>query len=138
MDAKGRLAIPAKVRDQLVADCGGQLVITAHPQERCLLVYPEPQWTQLMPQIKKLPNMTKSTRLLQRLLLGYATPMELDANGRVLLPSTLRDYARLQKSLMLVGQGDKLELWSEEEWYSWIDSAGSEDEFSAEVQALNI
>ncbi|MDX9874829.1 MAG: division/cell wall cluster transcriptional repressor MraZ [Spongiibacteraceae bacterium] len=138
MDAKGRLAIPAKVRDQLAADCGGRLVVTAHHQERCLLIYPEPQWELLMPQVQKLPNMTKGARLLQRLLLGYATPLEMDANGRILLSPTLRDYAGLEKALMLVGQGQKLELWSEEAWFRWLDEAGEDEELPAEAQALNI
>lgn len=138
MDAKGRLAIPAKVRDQLVADCGGRLVITAHHQERCLLVYPEPEWDQLLPKIQKLPNITRGARLLQRLLIGYATPMELDGNGRILLPSTLRDYAGLEKTLMLVGQGHKLELWSETGWFGWLGEAGAGGDLPEEALTLNI
>src|SRR5690606_12663202 len=135
MDAKGRLAIPARVRDDLLADCNGRLVVTAHHQERCLLVYPEPQWQKLMPQIEALPNASKGARLMQRLLLGYATPLELDGNGRILLSPTLRDYAGLEKGLMLVGQGRKLELWSEQRWFAWLDEAGGEN--SLPEEALN-
>jgi MraZ protein len=138
MDAKGRLAIPARVRDELVAECGGRLVVTAHHQERCLLVYPEPQWQQLLPQIEALPNQHKGTRLMQRLLLGYATSLEMDGNGRILLPPTLRDYAGLEKGLMLVGQGRKLELWSEQRWFAWIDETSGEDALPEEALALNI
>ena len=113
MDSKGRLAIPAKIRDALMSACDGRLVITAHTEERCLLVYPEPQWLDLLPKIEALPNIPRKARLAQRLLLGYATPLEMDGNGRVLLSQPLRDYADLDKKLLLVGQGKKLELWSE-------------------------
>ena len=102
MDAKGRMAIPAKVRDALSSVCEGRLVVTAHTEERCLLVYPEPQWLDLQPKIEALPNIHRKARRMQRLLLGYATPLELDGNGRVLLPQTLRDYANLEKKQPLL------------------------------------
>ncbi len=138
MDAKGRLAIPAKIRDALVSDCQGRLVITAHTEERCLLVYPEPQWMDLLPKIEALPNIHRKARMAQRLLLGYATPLELDGNGRVLLPSTLRDYACLEKKLLLVGQGKKLELWSESNWFDWLNAAGDDDEMPEEMLTLSL
>lgn len=139
MDAKGRLAIPAKVRDALLADCGGRIVVTAHTEERCLLVYPEQQWQQLLPQIESLPNINRKAAKMQRVLLGYATSIEVDeANGRILLPPTLREYAGLEKKLMLVGQGKKLELWSEEEWAKYLDAAGDEDAIPSEVLSLSL
>ena len=138
MDAKGRLAIPAKIRDALVSDCQGRVVITAHTEERCLLVYPEPQWLDLLPKIEALPNIHRKARMAQRLLLGYATPLELDGNGRVLLPSTLRDYACLEKKLLLVGQGKKLELWSESNWFDWLNAAGDDDEMPEEMLTLSL
>lgn len=138
MDAKGRLAIPAKIRDALLSDCQGRVVITAHTEERCLLVYPEPQWLDLLPKIEALPNIHRKARMAQRLLLGYATPLELDGNGRVLLPSTLRDYACLEKKLLLVGQGKKLELWSESNWFDWLNAAGDDDEMPEEMLTLSL
>ena len=139
MDAKGRLAIPAKVRDALMSDCNGRIVVTAHTEERCLLVYPEHQWQGLLPQIESLPNINRKAAKMQRLLLGYATPLEVDEdNGRVLLPPTLRGYAGLEKKLMLVGQGKKLELWSEEEWFKYLDTSGEDDEVSAEILSLSL
>jgi MraZ protein len=138
MDSKGRLAIPAKIRDALVSECGGRLVITAHTEERCLLVYPEPQWLDLLPKIEALPNIHRKARLAQRLLLGYATPLELDANGRVLLPTPLRDYADLEKKLLLVGQGKKLELWSETSWFDWLGAAGEGDDMPEEMLSLSL
>ncbi len=139
MDAKGRLAIPARVRDGLLANCAGKLVVTAHTEERCLLVYPEPQWQELLPQIEALPNINRKASRMQRLLLGYATSLEIDeANGRILLPPTLREYASLEKKLMLVGQGKKLELWSEGNWFAYLDAAGDDDVVPDEVLALSL
>lgn len=139
MDAKGRLAIPGKVRDTLIDDCGGSLVVTAHTEERCLLVYPEPQWRELLPRIEALPNINRKASRMQRLLLGYATSLEVDeSNGRVLLPPTLREYAGLEKKLMLVGQGKKLELWSESNWFDYLDAGDDDDLAPEEVLALSL
>lgn len=137
MDAKGRLAIPARVRDSLLEDCGGRLVVTAHTEERCLLVYPEPQWREILPKIEALPSFNKVARRAQRLLIGYACELQVDANGRVLIPPTLREYAGLEKKLMLVGQGRKLELWSEDRWMSWLDDEG-DGEMPEEMVSLSL
>ncbi|WP_339339459.1 division/cell wall cluster transcriptional repressor MraZ [uncultured Oceanicoccus sp.] len=139
MDAKGRLAIPAKVRDTLLSDCAGRIVVTAHTEERCLLVYPEQQWQQLLPKIESLPNINRKAAKMQRVLLGYATSIEIDeANGRILLPPTLREYAGLEKKIMLVGQGKKLELWSEQEWAKYLEAAGDDDAIPPEVLSLSL
>jgi MraZ protein len=138
MDSKGRMAIPAKTRDALVDCCGGRLVLTAHTEDRCILVYPEPEWQELQPKIAALPNMNAKARRIQRLVLGYATPLELDGNGRVLLPQTLRDYAQLEKKLMLVGQNNKLELWSESLWNNWVDQDDPDGDVPDAVSALSL
>lgn len=140
MDAKGRLAIPGKVRDALLSECQGRIVVTAHTEERCLLIYPEQQWQQLLPQVEKLPNINRKAAKMQRILIGYATPMEVDeSNGRILLPPTLREYAGLEKKLMLVGQSNKLELWSEEEWFRYLEGGDDDnDELPPEVLALSL
>ncbi|WP_166268513.1 division/cell wall cluster transcriptional repressor MraZ [Marinobacter caseinilyticus] len=142
MDAKGRLAIPARVREELAQACSGRIVLTANApdteEERCLLIYPEPQWEALRPEIEALPNMNRRARRLQRLMLGYATPLELDSVGRVLVPPTLRDYARFEKKLMVIGQGKKLELWNEERWFAWLDEASADDDMPPEMEALSL
>lgn len=140
MDAKGRFAIPAKVRDSLLSDCGGRIVVTAHTEERCLLVYPEQQWQLLLPKIESLPNINRKAAKMQRLLLGYATPLEIDGtSGRILLPPTLREYAGLEKKLMLVGQSKKLELWSEDEWFKYLGAVDDgDDELPVEVLSLSL
>src|SRR5690554_1145083 len=138
MDAKGRLAIPARVREDHVQCCGGRIVLTANDEERCLLVYPEPEWEKKRPEIEALPNMYKAARRLQRLVLGNAAPMELDSAGRILIPPTLRSYAYLEKKLMLVGQGNKFELWSEERWLAWLDESSGDDDMPPEMEALSL
>ena len=122
MDAKGRMAIPSKYRDPLTAACEGRLIVTASPYERCLMIYPEPQWQVLSKKIAGLNNAHAATRRLQRLVLGNATEVELDSNGRILLPQILRDYASLDKKLVFVGLSEKAELWSEEGWNAQLDA----------------
>ncbi|WP_245800823.1 division/cell wall cluster transcriptional repressor MraZ [Vreelandella utahensis] len=138
MDAKGRLAIPARVREDLETLCGGRIVLTAHTEERCLLVYPEPQWEEILPKIEALPSFNKAVRRTQRLLIGYATPLELDGAGRILVPQPLRDYAGLEKKLYLVGQGRKLELWSEDRWMAWLEEDDGDEEIPEEMKSLSL
>lgn len=138
MDAKGRIAIPARIREELVAACSGRLVLTAHTEERCLLIYPEPQWQEILPKIEALPSFNKVARRAQRLLIGYACPMDMDSSGRILVSPALRNYAGLEKKLMLVGQGKKLELWSEEAWFAWLDESEGEDVIPEEMQSLSL
>ena len=116
LDSKGRLAIPAKHRDVLLAQCAGKLVLTADHQDACLLIYPEPEWAPISEKLQKMPALNPQVRQLQRRLLGHAETIEMDAAGRVLVSSTLRDYAKLDKQVVLVGQGNKFELWDQQRW----------------------
>ena len=125
LDPKGRLAIPAKYRDVLDELCRGQLVATIDIQDTCLRIYPLPVWQQIESQLEALPSTNPGIRRIQRLLLGYASELEMDGNGRVLLPLSLRKYAQLDKKLVLVGQGKKFELWSEDNWQGCLDAAVS-------------
>lgn len=127
LDPKGRLAIPAKYREVLAELCRGQLVATIDIQDTCLRIYPLPVWQALEAQLEALPGTNPGVRRVQRLLLGYASEIELDGNGRILLPPSLRKYAQLDKKLVLVGQGKKFELWSEENWQRCLDDAVSGD-----------
>lgn len=127
MDTKGRLAVPAKQRDLLALEGDSRIVMTAHTQDKCILVYPEAEWQSILPKIESLPTFNKAALRAQRLLIGYACSLEMDANGRVLIPPTLRDYASLDKKVMLVGLGKKFELWSEEVWLESIATDGDEE-----------
>lgn len=128
VDAKGRMAMPARYRDRLLEACGGRLVVTVD-QDHCLLVYPLPEWEVIEEKLINLPSLNKQSRLLQRLLIGHATDLEMDGQGRILLPAMLREYAGLKKKAVLIGQGKKLEIWDEETW------AQSQEEWVAAVQA---
>ena len=123
MDAKGRLAMPARQREPLLSRCEGQIVATIDTQSPCLVIYPLPEWERIETDIQALPTLNPAVRRFQRLMLGYATDLELDGSGRMLLPQSLREYAQLGKKLVLVGQGNKLELWSEALWLAEREQA---------------
>jgi MraZ protein len=124
LDSKGRLAIPSRHRDTLLERCAGHLVITADA-DRCLLVYPLPDWELIQQKLEGLSNLDPRVRELQRRLIGFAVDVDIDGAGRVLISPELRRFAQLDKSVVLVGQGRKFELWNDERWAQLIDSAGS-------------
>jgi MraZ protein len=115
LDSKGRLAIPSRHRDVLLAHCAGQLVLTADA-DGCLLFYPQPEWEPIRDKLLKMSALDPRIRALQRRLIGYAEEVEMDAAGRVLISPALRSYATLDKRVMLIGQGNKFELWDEAKW----------------------
>ena len=115
LDAKGRMAIPARHRDALLALAEGRLVLTAHPH-RCLLLYPAPAWDPIRAKILAAPSLETQSAMLRRLLVGFAVDSEMDAAGRVLVSPELRQYAALEKQVWLVGQGSHFEIWSDAGW----------------------
>ena len=127
LDAKGRMAIPAKFRKLLDACCEGKLMITVDHSDRCLQVYPFPEWELVEQKLMRLPSLQLQVRKLKRMLLGSATECEMDSNGRILLPAILREFAGLTKSTVMIGQGNKFELWDEQVWNSLMDECLSED-----------
>ena len=133
--------MPARHRDALVAAEDGQLIATIDIHVKCLLIYPLSEWLEVEKKLQNLPSLNPSVRSLQRLMLGYASELELDGNGRILLPPSLRDYAGLDKKIVLVGQGKKFELWGEEQWNAETEKAirnanNGELEIPDEVQHL--
>ena len=133
MDAKGRLAMPARQREPLLSRCDGQIVVTIDTQTACLAIYPLPEWERIERDIQALPALKPAVKRFQRLVLGYATDIELDSSGRMLLPQSLREYAQLDKKLVLVGQGNKLEIWSEALWLAEREQALEDSGPDAEV-----
>ena len=122
LDAKGRLAIPAKHRDALAgraADSDAStlagIVITADPS-RCLLVYPRAAWEPIQARLMSLSSFNPEIRSLQRLIVGFADDVDVDGNGRILIPPALREFASLEHHVVLVGQGNKFELWDAVKW----------------------
>lgn len=116
LDAKGRIAIPAKYRDTLQDACSGQLVITIDLELPCLTLFPLPHWEQLERQLQSLSNTNRVHLSIKRLLLGHASEVELDKNARLLLPAKLREHAGLEKHLLLAGMGNTFQIWDEGRW----------------------
>ena len=118
LDAKGRFAVPQRHRDGLIAnecEAGTRLVMTADPTG-CLLLYPLAAWEPIEQKLMALSSFKATTRALQRLVVGHADDVEMDATGRLLVPPALRQYAALDKRIVLVGQGNKFEIWDEARW----------------------
>lgn len=144
LDIKGRLAIPTRYRDELVRAAQGHVVITVNPvdQDHCLLLYPLPEWEEIERKLVKLPTLNAATRRLQRLLIGHATELELDGNGRILLPPPLREFATLDKAVVLIGQGNKFEIWDEAKWNTrrteWLSATGGGGELPDELGSLSL
>ena len=115
LDAKGRLAIPARHRDALAELAGNELILTAHPH-RCLLIYPAPAWGPIRDKVLAGSSLDQRSALLKRLLVGFARDEQMDSAGRVLIAPELRGFAQLEKQVHLVGQGDHFELWSDAGW----------------------
>lgn len=140
LDAKGRLAIPTRLRPRLLEQAGGQLVITVDAGH-ILLIYPLPEWTKVEQKLNALPTTNPRARQLQRLLVGHATEVEMDAAGRVLVPPALREFAALDKHVALIGQGNKLELWDQarfdETREKWLKPDGEDTPLIAELETLS-
>jgi MraZ protein len=122
LDAKGRMAIPARHRDSLLAAGEGALVLTAHPH-RCLLLYPAPAWQPIRDQVLKASSLDPKSASIKRVLVGNARTEELDSAGRLLVAPELRSYANLEKTVYLVGMGSHFEIWSESGWQKQNDLA---------------
>lgn len=141
LDTKGRLAIPSRYRERIAACCEGQLIVTVD-RDRCLLMYPLPDWEEIERKLVSLPNLDPQARRLQRLLIGHATECDMDGNGRILLPQLLRDFAMMEKKTVLIGQGNKFELWDEGRWNeqrdAWLAADDAEQGLSLDLGSLSL
>ena len=127
IDGKSRAAVPTKYREVLMAESSGSIVITAHPHG-CLLMYPRTAWEPIQQKIMQLSSFDKKSSKFQRLLVGYAEDVSIDASGRFLIPSELRSFSNIEKIAMLVGQGSHFELWSEDRWTQQVQDISGDDE----------
>ena len=114
MDSRGRMALPSRFREEAERRTENRLVATIDTNEQCLLLYSLGDWEAVQRRLEALSNIGTSARLLQRLLIGHATDVEMDAQGRVLIPPMLREYGELEKKIVLMGQTNKLEIWGEQ------------------------
>lgn len=126
LDAKGRMVLPTRYRERIMERCQGQMVVTID-RDHCLLLFPLPEWEVLEAKLMRLPTLNEASRRLQRLMVGHATDLELDAAGRLLLPPKLREFAKLDRDVVLVGQGARFELWNEARWNESRDIWLAED-----------
>ena len=117
IDEKGRIIIPVKFREEL----GNSFIIT-RGIENCLFVYSKENWAQITNKLNSLPFTKKDARTFNRFFMSGATDVELDKQGRVNISQPLIDYASLLKDCVIIGTGDRLEVWSQESWESFFDS----------------
>jgi len=141
LDAKGRMVMPTRYRERLAERGAGGLVVTID-RERCLLIYPVADWEEIERKLLKLPSLNDHTRRLMGLMVGHATEVELDNHGRLLLPPTLRAFAALDRNAMLIGQGNRFELWDEPRWderrEKWLSGEESSMSLPAELGSLSL
>jgi len=121
LDAKGRIAMPARYREQLVVECAGSMVVTKDLFDPCLLLFPIPEWESLETKLAGLSSTNRQHRAIKHILLGHATDIELDKNSRFLVPPSLRQLVGLEKHLFLVGNGRSFQIWDEAQWNSQIE-----------------
>ncbi|MCE5387101.1 MAG: division/cell wall cluster transcriptional repressor MraZ [Acidithiobacillus sp.] len=135
LDSKGRLSVPARFRDRLQALADGQLIVTINPtstdSERCLWAYPLNEWEAVERKVAALPSTQPSIRRFQRLFIGHSEELRLDNQSRVLLSSSLRQYARIERDVVLVGQISKFEIWDAALWDRQEELMDDEDVLAA-------
>jgi len=133
--------MPTRYRDRLLERCEGKLVVTVD-RDQCLLLYPLPDWEEIERKLMRLPTLNEHARRLQRLMVGHASDVELDGHGRVLLPPKLREFARLDRNAILIGQGTRFELWDEQRWDErrdeWLNAEPSAELLPPELGSLSL
>lgn len=127
IDAKGRVSLPARFRDQLVGDGDARFILTPALFEPCLHLHPLRAWEELETKISELPSFDPNIVRFRRLYVSAAIECELDKAGRVLVPPTLRDRAALAKDVMWAGMGRTVELWAREKWEALLSMTPDEE-----------
>lgn len=143
LDSKGRLAIPSRFRERLMEIAGGCLVQTLNPLDRSLWLYPLPEWDLIEEKLAELSDFDRQSRRTKQMMRGYATDCQLDSHGRILVPAELRDYAQLDKQAIILGQGNKFEIWNRAGWEEqrdhWLGMVGDEKGTPADaLQSLSL
>jgi len=143
IDAKGRMALPAPERERLRGDYGSsEMILTINFQERCLWLYPLEEWDRIEKTLTSLSSLDKNIVRMKRLLLGHAKDCSLDGQGRIALPPFLREYARLGKKVVLMGQGSKYEIWDAESFNTlrddWIEEQAAVGDMSESTLEITL
>jgi MraZ protein len=122
VDGKGRMALPTRYRDELLERCNGALVVTVNATaDNCLWLYPMDVWEQVEKQVNKLSSMKAEHVKFKRFFVGYAADVDMDKTGRILLSPALREFAKIDKQIHFVGQGNKFEIWNSSDWEADCD-----------------
>lgn len=135
------MVMPTRYRAPLEEQAASKVVATVD-RDQCLLIYPLPEWERTERKLMDLPTLHAQSRRLQRLMVGYATDLELDGHGRLLLPPELREFAGLTRFGMLIGQGNRFELWDETRWgerrKEWLESEGAATDLPSLLDSLSL
>jgi MraZ protein len=143
IDSKGRLAVPSRYRERLAGLAAGAVVLTLSPLDHSLWLYPLPEWELIEAKLAALSDFETQSRRTKQMMRGYASDCQLDGQGRILIPQELRDYAGLEKDVILLGQGNKFEIWNAAVWAEqrdqWLQAVGSEgDEPPEALRSLSL
>ena len=144
IDSKGRLAVPSRYRALILEQAQNNLVITLNPLDRSLYLYPLPEWEIIEDKLAALSDFDKQSRRTKQMMRGYANDCQLDSQGRILIPKELRGHAELSRQAIILGQGNKFEIWNEKTWEKqrddWLESVGDEStsSSSASLRSLSL
>lgn len=134
--------MPSRYREIIDQHCKGQMVVTIESDGESLVIYPRNEFEEIQRKVEALSSFTAATKRLKRLFIGHATDVDLDASGRILIPPELRNFVGLEKRVVLLGQGTKLELWDEAIWNArrdeWLKESNSDEELSDELLNLSL
>lgn len=137
LDAKGRLAVPTRYRQALTESCGGRMVLTQHPYDTCLVMYPWSDWQDIARQLAAQSDAVPAVRALKRRFLGQAVEVEMDGSGRLLVSPELRAVVGLEKRAMLMGLMHRFEIWAAEAWEEQEQQMLNQEEMPESVQSLS-
>ena len=137
LDDKGRVAIPSRYRDYLINECDGRLVITLNNEQR-LIIYPMSAWEVAEKKLSALSDFKKAEAKVKRLYLGHAQDCNMDKNGRINIPPYLREKTKLGKQIVLMGVGNKFEIWEENNWIEEWESDDLGIEMTESLENLSL
>jgi len=142
LDAKGRMAMPARFRGIIDEFCQGQLVVTIDQDGESLVIYPLNEFEAIERKVAALSSFHPESRRLKNIFIGHATEVNLDGSGRILIPQNLRQFVGLDKKVALVGQGNKLAVWNDEVWNEtrdgWLKHKVEVDDLPDELKNLSL
>jgi MraZ protein len=121
VDPKGRIIIPAVFREIITSNYSTKLYITNAPFDRCLYIYPFEEWNRLQEQVRNKPRYDEAIRFFMRRVVGSAVEVEMDKQGRILIPVALREDASINGDVVIVGQIDRIELWNRDDWKTLVE-----------------